>query len=65
MTSGPHEETPPAPDTLPAGVLAASVALSLVLLVAPLRDRLILVAAVLLIGALAAVLIPIWFRPRA
>lgn len=64
MTTGPDGETTPKPYTLPVGLLVASAALALVLLAAPIRDRLLLAGAVLLVGAVAAAIMPGWFRPR-
>lgn len=64
MPTEPADETTPAPNTLPVALVVACLALALVLLVAPIRDRLVLAAAVLLAGAVAAVIAPTWFRPR-
>ncbi|HET6575508.1 MAG TPA: hypothetical protein VFG68_18035 [Fimbriiglobus sp.] len=65
MTNGPDEEITPTPYTLPVGLLAASAALAAVFLIAPIRDRVTLAVLTLLVGAVAAVIIPSWFRPRA
>jgi hypothetical protein len=64
MATGPDEEIPPKPYTLPVALIVASAALAVVFLIAPIRDRLTLAALTLLVGAVAAVIIPSWFRPR-
>ena len=64
MTHDAHDEaTPEATTTLPLGLMAATVAMAVVFLVAPIRDSLILAGAVVLVGAVAAVIIPSWVRP--
>jgi hypothetical protein len=57
-------EITPKPYTLPVALIVASAALALVLLIAPIRDRLTLAALVLLVGAVAAAIVPTWFRAR-
>ena len=64
MRTGPDGEETPYPYTLPVGLIVASAALALVLLIAPIRDRLTLAGLVLLVGAVAAVIMPTWFRPQ-
>jgi hypothetical protein len=64
MPTEPDGEYTPYPYTLPVALIVASAALALVLLIAPIRDRLTLAGLVLLVGAVAAVIVPTWFRPR-
>ena len=64
MTTGPDGELTPKPYTLPVGLIVASAALALVLLIAPIRDRVILAGTALLVGIVAAVIMPGWFRPE-
>jgi hypothetical protein len=64
MPTEPDGEITPKPYTLPVALIVASAALALVLLIAPIRDRLTLAALVLLVGAAAAAIVPTWFRPQ-
>ncbi|HVK16597.1 MAG TPA: hypothetical protein VM533_06585 [Fimbriiglobus sp.] len=64
MTTGPDGELTPKPYTLPVGLIAASAALAVVFLIAPIRDGLVLAGLTLLVGAVAAVIMPTWFHSQ-